>query len=120
MSSRGDRRVTRLSPVPGAYTRHMRRENLILTESARVASIDLEPGEESPWHHHTEVTEHVICLAGSIALHFGNRGESVVLTPGERYAIAPGVVHTLVNAGREQSTYLLVQKGSYDFVPGNP
>ena len=40
------------------------REDLLLTDSARVAEIVLSPGEESPWHIHSVVVEYLFCLSG--------------------------------------------------------
>lgn len=97
----------------------MQRKDLIRTDQARVAVIDLAAGEESPWHFHSAVTEHVICLSGTIKLQYGQEGAYVVLSPGERHEIVRKVRHSLVNPGDSQSTYLLVQEGQYDFVPGS-
>src|SRR5690554_5032053 len=41
----------------------MEREDLVLEESTRVALITLAAGEESPWHHHSAVTEQVVCVS---------------------------------------------------------
>jgi len=98
----------------------MERKDLIRTDQARVAIIDLVPGEESPWHLHSAVTENVICLSGTVTLQYGEEGACVVLSPGERHEIPREVRHNLVNPGDRQSTYLLVQEGQYDFVPGSP
>jgi quercetin dioxygenase-like cupin family protein len=97
----------------------MQRKDLILTDHARVAVIDLAAGEESPWHFHSAVTENVICLSGTIKLQYGQEGACVVLLPGERHEIPLGVGHSLVNMHGSESTYLLVQEGQYDFVPGS-
>ena len=94
----------------------MRREDLIRTGDARVASIEMDAFETSPRHFHSNVVENVICLSGRIALHFGEDDESVVLSPGQRYELAAGTTHRLVNADPRPSTYLLVQNGAYDFV----
>ena len=98
----------------------MQREDIVFTDEARVSSIDLDCGEESPWHFHSEVIENIICLNGQIKVQHGKQGEFVVLSPGQRYEVPPKVVHNLVNLRDETSTYLLIQKGAYDFVPDNP
>jgi quercetin dioxygenase-like cupin family protein len=95
----------------------MQRKDLIRTDLARVAIIDLSAGEESPWHFHSAVTENVVCLGGTIELQYGEEGARVVLSPGERHEIPRGVRHNLVNPGDGPSAYLLVQEGRYDFVP---
>ena len=93
-----------------------KREDLIALDRARVASIELSIGEESPWHHHTEVVENVVCLQGDICLQFKEPAENIILSSGQRYKIVPMMEHRLVNTGDCVATYLLVQSGSYDFV----
>ncbi len=98
---------------------HITRDDIILTDKARVASIQLNIGEESPWHLHSEVTENVICLNGQIKLQYGSQGEFMVLSPGQRHEVPPKKIHNLINLSNEKSAYLLVQNGAYDFIPSN-
>ena len=92
------------------------REDLIALDNAKVASIELAIGEESPWHYHTEVIETVICLHGDISLQCRKPVENTLLKPGQRYKINPLHEHRLVNTGNGVATYLLVQSGRYDFI----
>lgn len=96
-----------------------KREDLILLDNAKVASIKLSSGEESPWHYHTEVVENIICLSGMINLQIRTPETDKNLKPGERYLIKPKQEHRLVNTGNNDATYLLVQSGSYDFIAGD-
>lgn len=93
-----------------------KRNDLVRTGDTRVAAIMLEGGEVSPVHRHTSVTEHVVCLSGQIRLHLGAQERFVVLSPGDRQEITPGVAHNLVNPGTTPAEYLLIQHGAYDFV----
>ncbi len=93
-----------------------KREDLIDLENAKVASITLEPHERSAWHHHTELTEDVICLVGPIELELGDSERSIRLAPGVRHTILPGERHRLCNPERVSVTYMLIQRGPYDFV----
>ena len=97
----------------------MEREDLVLEESTRVALITLAAGEESPWHHHSAVTEQVVCVSGKITLKLAPSSMPVILSSGQRRQILPGVKHSLSNSERFASTYLLVQQGAYDFVPSS-
>lgn len=92
------------------------REDLIKLGTARVASIDLDPGEQSPWHLHSELVETVFCLQGAIEVQIEMPGTRTSLLPGERLVIAPLLKHRLVNRQSVVSTYLLVQSGRYDFI----
>lgn len=94
----------------------MKREELIRTDDARVASIELEAGEVSPWHYHSRVTETIFALRGEVRLEVGVDASAITLHPGQRHEVAPGVRHRLSNPGGVHSVYLLVQNGHYDFV----
>jgi len=97
----------------------VKREDLVLEESTRVALITMVAGEESPWHHHSSVTEHVVCVSGKITLKMVSTPASVILAPGEWHEIPPDVRHCLFNSEELASTYILVQRGAYDFVSSN-
>lgn len=97
----------------------MERSDLIFTDDARVAVIIMSAGEESPWHHHTHVAENIVCLSGNIVLQYGLQKTRVSLSPGQIHPIPPRVIHKLINSEEEPSSYLLIQKGNYDFVPGD-
>ena len=94
----------------------MKREDLILEESTRVALITLDPGDVSPWHYHSSVRETVVCVSGKIMLEVA----SFVLASGEWREIGLGDKHSLSNPEAVPSIYLLVQRGIYDFVQTNP
>ena len=96
------------------------REDLISSKNARVASIDLEPGEISPWHYHSEVVEHLICLDGSIELQFNEPETSIEMQLARRYTVKPMRAHRLANTGKSKASYLLIQDGKYDSIPFEP
>jgi quercetin dioxygenase-like cupin family protein len=92
------------------------REDLVLTDSARVAEIALSSGEESPWHTHSDIVEHVFCLAGKIEVHCLDPDAAVKLRAGEKLEIQPLRPHRITNYTGAESKYLLVQSGTYDFI----
>jgi quercetin dioxygenase-like cupin family protein len=92
------------------------REDLIMQTDARVAVIELASGKQSPWHHHSQLTETVFCLLGSIDVETADPATAFELQIGERCQLAPFVVHRLVNHHRAPARYLLVQNGPYDFI----
>ena len=92
------------------------KEDIISTNDARVASIDLDVGECSTWHYHTEVTENVICLSGTIEVQYDRPKNSFVVMPGLRNTISARVIHRLINRGDRIASYLLIQSGQYDFI----
>jgi len=74
------------------------------------------PGEATPWHRHSEMTDRGYGLAGTITLERRD-GAPVALRPGDMAEVPVGHVHRLVNHGAEDGRILLVQTGGrYDFV----
>jgi len=94
-----------------------RDETILETADVRVRILTLDVGKETPWHSHTVVTDHMLCLAGLIAIESRDPDVITVLEPGGRCEVAVGRVHRVVNRGAVEAQYLLVQGiGRYDFV----
>lgn len=87
----------------------------------QVREFTVAPGEEVPWHYHTEVTDWCYCLEGSVAAQTRNRSApdavtTLSLAPGQSCRIEKGTVHRLANGSDKVCRYLLVQAGGqYDF-----
>jgi len=91
-------------------------EVIVKTDSVRVRIMSLAPHEIADWHFHTEVTDDIFCLTGTILVRMKEPNEENKLTPGERCQIKTSRKHRLENLRGEESTYLLVQgTGKYDF-----
>ena len=91
-------------------------EVILETETVRVRILVLEKGQTTAWHHHTEVTDKMLCLEGAIAVEYQGPEECVELGHGERCEVAVGRVHRVVNLTDKVAKYLLVQGvGRYDF-----
>jgi mannose-6-phosphate isomerase-like protein (cupin superfamily) len=91
-------------------------EVLAKTDGLRVRIMALAPREVAEWHYHTQVTDDIFCLTGTILVRQQNPDEEVRLSPGQRCQIKTGRVHQLENLVSEEATYLLVQGiGVYDF-----
>ncbi len=91
-------------------------EVIAKTDNVRVRIMALEPREVADWHYHTQVTDDIFCLTGTIAIHMQNPDEKVRLSPGQRCRIKTGRIHQLENLEKDEATYLLVQGiGRYDF-----
>ncbi len=91
-------------------------EVLAKTDNLRVRIMALEPREAADWHYHTQVTDDIFCLTGTILVRMQNPDEEVRLSPGQRCQIKVGRVHQLENLENDEATYLLVQGiGRYDF-----
>ena len=91
-------------------------EVLIQTDNVSVRIVELEAGGALPWHHHSEVTDHIFALDGEIEVQFRSAEEKVVLAPGQRCEVATGRVHRVMNMCKRKTKYLLIQDvGKYDF-----
>ena len=74
------------------------------------------PGEATPWHSHTEMTDRCYGLSGTVTLEIRD-GVAIALDPGDLGEVPAGAVHRLVNHGAEDGRVLLVQHGGcYDFL----
>jgi len=93
------------------------RQSIIETPEVRVTLMTLAPGEATPWHRHTEVTDTAFRLDGDIEVQAGEPAENLCLQPGVPCRMEPGRVHRVVNVGQGPCRFLLVQGvGAYDFV----
>ena len=91
-------------------------EVIVKTDNVRVRIMSLAPREIADWHYHTQVTDDIFCLTGTILVRMKNPDEEVRLSPGQRCQIKIGRVHQLENFTSEEAAYLLVQGiGKYDF-----
>jgi len=75
------------------------------------------PGEATPWHRHSEVTDVTVGLSGEITVEMRDPDGAESLRAGDRNVLPPGRVHRLVNRGRDEARILLIQHGGrYDFL----
>ena len=91
-------------------------EVIAKTDSLPVRIMSLDPREIADWHYHTEVTDDIFCLTGTIMVRMKEPGEEYKLRPGQRCQIKTGRTHQLENLEHKETCYLLVQGiGRYDF-----
>jgi quercetin dioxygenase-like cupin family protein len=92
-------------------------EWLAKTPDVGVRINTLSPGQRTPWHFHSTVTDDIFCLEGELEVSCREPDELSRLRPGERVRVAPGRVHRVVNSTTGSLRYLLVQAtGAYDFI----
>jgi len=91
-------------------------EVIAKTDDLRVRIMALSPHEIADWHYHTQVTDHIFCLTGTIRVRMRGPQTEVPLAPGERCLVETGRVHQLENVENFKASYLLIQgMGKYDF-----
>jgi quercetin dioxygenase-like cupin family protein len=77
------------------------------------------PGEATPWHLHSEVSDRTYVLAGVMACE--TEAGRTVLHAGDSHCLPPRTRHRLVNDGAADARLLLIQHGGrYDFVRDEP
>lgn len=91
---------------------------VIATKDVKVTVMSYGPGQEVPWHSHSEITDTTFCLEGLVEVSLRHPDETVVLAPGGFRQIAPRCVHRVRCVGPGPCKALLVQGvGTYDFLP---
>lgn len=104
-------------------------EVVMETRDLRVARLSLAPHGTIPWHRHSEIADHFVCLSGRIevATHGEGQGQPpikrdrVELAPGEEFEAPPGTPHRVRNLGPEVARFMVVQGvGTYDRHPAPP
>jgi quercetin dioxygenase-like cupin family protein len=92
------------------------RQPVIETPDVRVTLMTLAPGEATPWHTHSAVTDTAFRLDGKVEVQAREPEAVFRLAPGEPCVMPPGRPHRVANAGGSPCRLLLVQGvGPYDF-----
>ena len=82
-----------------------------------VREYTLDPGEEIPWHRHSEVSDYYYGLEGTVRIETRNPPARHEIGVGQSAAVAPPTVHHISNPSARPCRFLLVQGvGKYDFV----
>lgn len=82
-----------------------------------VREYTLDPGEDIPWHRHTEVADHYYGLEGTVLIETRDPPARHELGAGQHAVVTPPTPHHVSNPGSQACRFLLVQGvGKYDFV----
>ena len=82
----------------------------------RAQLFTLAPGEEVPWHWHSDITDWFFCLEGTLRIETRAPRADERVAPGGRFTVPPKTAHRTSNAGSEDCRFLLLQGvGTYDF-----
>ena len=96
------------------------REMIAETPDLRVQILTLGPSEEIPWHHHTNVSDTLICLEGPMLVETQNADGDHVLSFGERCSTAPGTQQRVTGKDGGACRFVIVQGvGKYDYFPAD-
>jgi len=91
-------------------------EIVVETQDLRAVRLTLAPGEEVPWHYHTDIEDRFICLKGAIEVETRDPDEKHLLRPGQEAMVAIQVPHIVRNAYTGASKFMVIQGvGPYDY-----
>jgi quercetin dioxygenase-like cupin family protein len=94
------------------------REIVAATADLRMVVLTLGRGQEVPWHWHSNVTDHVICLEGPMVVETRAPRERFELMPGERCTIPSRRAHRVGGKDGGPCKFAILQGvGAYDFNP---
>jgi quercetin dioxygenase-like cupin family protein len=83
----------------------------------RVQVLTLGPGQCVPWHYHTEITDHMVCLEGPMVVETRAPRRDYRLAAGQRCTVPPKTAHYVHGDKDGPCKFLIVQGvGIYDFV----
>lgn len=88
------------------------------SSDVRVTLMTFDPGQEIPWHTHSNITDTSFCLKGEVEISLRTPDETLRLTPGDWKEVTIERPHRVRCVGPGQCQVLLVQGvGAYDFMP---
>jgi quercetin dioxygenase-like cupin family protein len=94
------------------------REMVAETPDLRMVVLTLAPGQEVPWHWHSNVADHMICLEGPVVVETRAPSERHELMPGERCTVPPRRAHRVGGKNGGACKFAILQGvGRYDFNP---
>ncbi len=87
-------------------------------DGTKVTHTILEPGEEVPWHIHTQVTDTFYAVAGPLTIETKTPEGVAELQAGDVFQTEVGQPHRVSNGADHRVQFLLIQGGgAFDFVP---
>ena len=82
----------------------------------QVTMLTLDQGQSVPWHLHTAITDHFVCLEGRLQVETRSATGTHDLTPGGRCSVGPGIAHHVHGHDYGPCRFLVIQGvGVYDY-----
>lgn len=93
-------------------------EVVAATPDLRMVVLTLGAGQEVPWHWHSNVADHVICLEGPMVVEMRSPRERFELKAGQRCTVPPRRAHHVAGKEGGPCKFAILQGlGTYDFNP---
>ncbi len=84
----------------------------------RMVMITLGPGQEVPWHWHTNIADRFFCMQGPMVIETRAPREVFRLEPGETCTIPPKRAHRVTGENMGPCKFSVLQGvGTYDYNP---
>jgi len=94
------------------------REMVAETPDLRMVVLTLATGQEVPWHWHSNVSDHMICLVGPMTVEMRAPRETIELHAGERCTVPARRAHRVSGKAGGPCKFAILQGiGTYDFNP---
>lgn len=83
----------------------------------------LAPGEEVPWHYHTDIFDVFYCIEGQLNVDTADifsreQLSTASLDVGDSFKVEAGVAHRPFNPGSGRCRFVIIQGiGAYDYLP---
>ncbi len=95
-----------------------KRELIAEAPGLRMQILTLGPGQEVPWHWHSEVTDTFWCMDGPMVIETRAPTETTVLQPGQMHAVPARRAHRVTGQDGGRCRFAILQGvGTYDFKP---
>ena len=96
-------------------------ERIFSTDEVQVSRLVLAPGEEVPWHLHSDVRDTFYILRGPVTICTREPEAITVIDTGEVLQTRERQPHRVVNASDHEVSFVLIQGvGKFDFQPLAP
>lgn len=103
------RKRTAVSTRKTNYYNVKRVEPIMIGSDMQARLFTLAPGDEIPWHRHSECADYYFVLDGALAVKTSRLRRQKTVRPGSHYRIAPGTAHHISNRTAADCRFLLVQ-----------
>ena len=91
-------------------------ERLHSTDEVQVSRLVLAPGEEVPWHFHSNVADTFYIVSGPVTIHTRAPESTTVLEAGAVFQARERQPHRVVNDSVREVSFVLIQGvGKFDF-----
>lgn len=96
-------------------------ERVFSTDEVQVSHLVLAPGEEVPWHFHSDVRDTFYALRGPVTIYTREPEATAVIETGEVLQTRDRQPHRVFNASDHEISFVLIQGvGKFDFRPLTP